>query len=60
MLNYRSQEMEGVIAPTDSRFRNDQRFFEEGNVDAADKEKIRLEVKQRTSRKQREDDNIQF
>jgi hypothetical protein len=51
MLNYRSQEMEGVIAPTDSRFRNDQRFFEEGNVDAADKEKIRLEVKQRTSRK---------
>lgn len=36
LLNYKSKEMEGVLAPTDSRFRNDQRLFEEGDVDAAD------------------------
>jgi len=47
--------MQGVIAPTDSRFRNDQRLFEEGKIDEADKEKTRLEVKQRAARKEKEE-----
>jgi hypothetical protein len=45
--------MTGVIAPTDTRFRNDQRFFEEGKMDEADKEKTRLEIKQRAMRKEK-------
>jgi len=32
-LNYKCQEMEGFVAPTDTRFRGDQRLFEEGMVD---------------------------
>lgn len=47
--------MTGVIAPTDTRFRNDQRFFEEGKMDEADKEKTRLEIKQRAMRKEKQD-----
>ena len=47
--------MECVIAPTDSRLRKDQRLFEEGKMDEADKEKTRLEVKQRASRKAKEE-----
>jgi hypothetical protein len=35
--------MKGVIAPTDTRFRVDQRLCEEGKLEAADKEKLRLE-----------------
>lgn len=35
------------IARTDSRFRPDQRSYEEGNVDEAIQEKTRLEEKQR-------------
>lgn len=37
--------MEGIVAPTDTRFRGDQRLFEEGMVDQADEEKVRLEIK---------------
>jgi hypothetical protein len=44
-MNHYTPEMRGVIAPTDSRFRNDQRLFEEGKMDEAEKEKSRLEVK---------------
>lgn len=39
-----------LIAPTDSRFRGDQRFFEDGKVQEADDEKVRLEIKQRKAR----------
>lgn len=46
-LNHFSEEMNGVIAPTDSRLRGDMRLFEEGKMDLADAEKVRLEVKQR-------------
>ena len=38
-------DMEGIIAPTDSRFRPDQRALENGDIDKAEKEKSRLEVK---------------
>jgi len=55
LLNHCTPEMKGVIAPTDSRFRNDQRLFEEGKIEEADKEKTRLEVKQRASRKEKEE-----
>lgn len=37
----------GSLAPTDSRFRPDQRFLETGDVERANQEKIRLEEKQR-------------
>ena len=35
--------MEGVIAPTDSRRRNDLRYFEEDLMDEADNEKVIIE-----------------
>ena len=44
-LNYVSPDMRGTLAPTDTRYRGDQRLYEEGKEDAADEEKIRLEVK---------------
>ena len=44
-LNYTNSELEKFLAPTDTRFRNDQRLFEHGKTDEADEEKIRLEVK---------------
>lgn len=59
-LNYKCPEMVGVVAPTDARFRNDMRFWEEGKEDAADEEKIRLEVKQRKARKLRADANVEW
>tara|TARA_B110000285_G_C15013869_1_gene557925 strand:+ start:741 stop:1073 length:333 start_codon:yes stop_codon:yes gene_type:complete len=57
LLNHITPQMSGIIAPTDSRFRHDQRFFEEGKVQDAEKEKVRLEVKQRTARQEAEKNN---
>lgn len=37
--------MKQFIAPTDARLRGDMRLYEQGKVDEADEEKIRLEVK---------------
>ena len=48
-----NEEEEGV-APSDSRKRPDQRLMENGLWDEANDEKLRLEEKQRTARKQRE------
>lgn len=50
-LNELKDEFKNVIAPTDSRFRNDVRQLELGNLDASSVEKNRLEEKQRESRK---------
>ncbi|KAL5478152.1 hypothetical protein EMCRGX_G025043 [Ephydatia muelleri] len=47
-------EMEAGIAPTDSRFRPDQRLMEQGDYDGANAEKVRLEEKQRSKRRKRE------
>lgn len=56
LLNYLPDEVKqghldpqkkSLIAPTDSRFRGDQRFFEDGRIPEAEDEKLRLEVKQR-------------
>ena len=45
-MNFINQEMRnGGIAPTDSRFRKDQRLFEEGDVDAAEAAKKIIELK---------------
>lgn len=46
--------MEDNVAPSDSRRRPDQRLMEEGKWDEANEEKLRLEEKQRATRKQRE------
>jgi len=43
------------LPPTDSRFRPDQRALEEGRLDEAEAEKLRLEQAQRHRRKERED-----
>ncbi|EDW16470.1 oxysterol-binding protein 1 [Drosophila mojavensis] len=47
-------EPEDGVAPTDSRNRPDQRLMEEGRWDESNKEKVRLEDKQRTVRRARE------
>lgn len=59
-MNYKCDQMEGVVAPTDSRFRPDQRLLENGQGDQADEEKIRLEVKQRAARKLRNDQGLEW
>ena len=43
MLNYVSESMKGHVAPTDSRWREDQRLYEYGKIEEADKEKFILE-----------------
>ena len=47
-------EPEDGVAPTDSRLRPDQRLMEQGDWDAANAQKLRLEEKQRAARRQRE------
>jgi len=36
--------MQEIIAPTDTRFRPDIRFYEEGNYEEADRAKIEIEL----------------
>jgi oxysterol-binding protein 1 len=47
-------EPEAGVAPTDSRLRPDQRLMEEGKWEEANKEKLRLEEKQRAARRLRD------
>ncbi|KAJ8043715.1 Oxysterol-binding protein 1 [Holothuria leucospilota] len=47
-------ELEPGVAPTDSRFRPDQRLMEDGHWNEANKEKLRLEEKQRAKRRKKE------
>lgn len=47
-------EMEEGVAPTDSRLRPDQRMMEDALWDEANDEKVRLEEKQRATRRDRE------
>ncbi len=47
-------EPEEGVAPTDSRFRPDQRLMEEGLWDEANKVKVLIEEKQRAARRRRE------
>ena len=46
-LNELTEEMKNVLPPTDSRFRPDQRLLEQGDLEKAQQEKLRLEQKQR-------------
>uniref|UniRef100_H2VB98 Oxysterol-binding protein-related protein 3 n=1 Tax=Takifugu rubripes TaxID=31033 RepID=H2VB98_TAKRU len=46
------------LPPTDTRFRPDQRFLEEGNVDGAEEQKQRIEQLQRERRKVLQDNNM--
>lgn len=43
--------MNGIISPTDSRYRPDLRSFENNEIAEADVEKVKLEVEQRRKRK---------
>jgi len=47
--------MEGIIAPTDTRFRGDLRLHEEGKTDEAEIEKNEIEQLQRRKRRQMEE-----
>ncbi len=53
-LNELTSDMEPFLPPTDSRFRPDQRAFEEGKVDEAEELKAAVENAQRERRKKRE------
>ena len=52
--------MKAVLPCTDTRFRPDQRLYENGKCDEADKEKERLENLQRERRRQMEIENITY
>lgn len=59
-LNSLPSSLKHKLAPTDSRFRQDQRALEEGDIDLAAKEKHRLEEKQRRARKIRKDEGDEW
>ena len=50
-FNYLNDELKKVLPPSDSRFRPDQRKYEEGQVDEAEIEKKRIEELQRGEHK---------
>jgi len=43
--------MESILPPTDSRFRQDLRLFEEGQIDESEIEKNKIEEEQRRKRR---------
>lgn len=51
-LNEFTENLKEDLPPTDSRFRPDQRLFENGKVDEAELEKQRIEEKQRDRRRE--------
>ncbi|KAJ3213219.1 Katanin p60 ATPase-containing subunit A1 [Dinochytrium kinnereticum] len=53
-LNEITPDIAGLLPNTDTRFRTDQRMYEEGKLNEAEKEKLRLEQKQREYRKKLE------
>uniref|UniRef100_A0A672GTK2 Oxysterol-binding protein n=1 Tax=Salarias fasciatus TaxID=181472 RepID=A0A672GTK2_SALFA len=59
-LNELEPGMEGILAPTDCRFRPDIKAMENGNMDEASQEKERLEEKQRAARKERAKSNQEW
>jgi hypothetical protein len=50
-LNFLPEDLKPKLPPTDSRFREDQRAYEQGNIELATKEKSKLEDNQRARRK---------
>lgn len=45
-------DLEGMLPSTDTRYRTDQRLYEEGRIEEAEAEKLRLEQKQRETRRE--------
>jgi hypothetical protein len=58
-LNYFPKQLRQLIAPTDTRWRPDQRYLENGEMNVAAEEKNRLEEKQRAVRKYNEKNKIE-
>ena len=58
-LNYLPEELKDQLAPTDTRFRPDQRALENGDFKSAETEKHRLEEKQRAVRRYNEKHEIE-
>lgn len=59
-LNALPERLKNWVAPTDTRFRPDQRAMEEGRYDEAADEKRRVEDKQRAARREREQEGIEY
>ncbi|KAI1850600.1 hypothetical protein JX266_003882 [Neoarthrinium moseri] len=59
-LNEVTQIEEGRLPPTDARLRPDQRFAEQGQLDEAEGEKVRLEEAQRARRRDMEERGEQW
>lgn len=59
-LNQVTPIEEGRLPPTDSRLRPDQRMYETGDIDGAEKSKLHLEEQQRQRRKAMEERNEQW
>ncbi|KAJ7313653.1 hypothetical protein JRQ81_005233 [Phrynocephalus forsythii] len=57
-LNELTPELKRLLPSTDTRLRPDQRYLEEGNVQAAEAQKRRIEQLQRDRRRVMEDNNI--
>lgn len=57
-LNELTSELKGFLPSTDTRLRPDQRYLEEGNVQAAEAQKRRIEQLQRARRRVMEENNI--
>ncbi|XP_024380359.1 uncharacterized protein [Physcomitrium patens] len=59
-LNELTPKLLNALPPTDSRFRPDQRALEDGNLEKATPEKLRLEEKQRSARRVRKEKGIEW
>ncbi|XP_063568958.1 oxysterol-binding protein-related protein 6 isoform X11 [Pongo abelii] len=58
-LNELDPVLKDLLPPTDARFRPDQRFLEEGSLEAAASEKQRVEELQRSRRRYMEENNLE-
>ncbi|KAM9163630.1 oxysterol-binding protein-related protein 3 isoform 2-T4 [Pangshura tecta] len=58
-LNELDSQSRPFLPPTDTRFRPDQRFLEEGNIEGAEMQKQRIEQLQRERRKVLEENNLE-
>ncbi|XP_036601535.1 oxysterol-binding protein-related protein 6 isoform X2 [Trichosurus vulpecula] len=58
-LNELDPVLKELLPPTDARFRPDQRFLEEGNLEAAAAEKQRVEELQRSRRRYMEENHLE-
>ena len=43
MMNDKNDSMQGIVAPTDSRWRHDMRLYEEGKIEESDQAKSVIE-----------------